>query len=399
MNKQPIITIIGVLVGFSLVAIMLRILFAPNFLSRVNRKINTVIRTIRPHDVYLPTPAVNPTTDFTQFVVEPTASPSAKIASPSATPTSIPLPRTYNLKNIKYFAQTWNNCGAATLTMALSFFESTKTQKEIGDFLKPNYDDKNVSPNEIVRYVENNTNLNIMYTMNGNIEVVKKLVARDIPVIIEAWYEPKPNDGMGHYYLVRGYDDNRGVLLVNDSYKGANIPLTYEKIDKDWKVFNRTFMPIYQDTEAPEVETILKEYLDHENMLVQALQVAQADIVINDKDTFAYFNMGTTLSMLGRHEEAALAFDKARSLKLPWRMLWYQFEIFDSYIAANRPEDVIILTNANLRQVSDLEESYYYRGRAYEQQGKINDAVREYEKAISYNKNFTRAQEALEQLK
>jgi tetratricopeptide (TPR) repeat protein len=102
--------------------------------------------------------------------------------------------------------------------------------------------------------------------------------------------------------------------------------------------------------------------------------------------------------MQNEHEDAATAFDNARRIGLPWRMLWYQFAIFESYLAVGRYDDVIELTNTNLEQSDDLEESHYYKGRALEAQGKIEAAQSSYERAVRNNPQYTEAQEALDAL-
>ena len=48
--------------------------------------------------------------------------------------------------------QTWNNCGPATVTTQMSYFGRSESQAEAAQFLKPNPDDKNVSPHELTAY-------------------------------------------------------------------------------------------------------------------------------------------------------------------------------------------------------------------------------------------------------
>jgi tetratricopeptide (TPR) repeat protein len=183
-----------------------------------------------------------------------------------------------------------------------------------------------------------------------------------------------------------------------DSYRGPNITTPYTEYDDNWKVFDRTFLVIYEKKDEAKLKRLVPQYFNKDQNLKDSLSNAQTEISKNPQDMFAYFNMGTTLSKMGRHEEAAVAFDKARSLKLPWRMLWYQFEIFETYLALQRYDDVISLANANLAQANNLEESLYYRGQAYEKTGRADEAKRDYAKAIQYNKNYTAARDALEKL-
>ena len=61
------------------------------------------------------------------------------------------LPATL-LGGIRHYWQTWNNCGPATFTMNLSYYGLPVTQAEAAKVLKPNKDDKNVSPDQMAAY-------------------------------------------------------------------------------------------------------------------------------------------------------------------------------------------------------------------------------------------------------
>ena len=45
----------------------------------------------------------------------------------------------------------------------------------------------------------------------------------------------------------------------DDSYDppGVNVPLPYQPFDADWRVFNRTYVPVYPPEKAPVVDAIL----------------------------------------------------------------------------------------------------------------------------------------------
>ena len=86
-------------------------------------------------------------------------------------------------------------------------------------------------------------------------------------------------------------------------------------------------------------------------------------------DPFAWFNLGTDLTALGRYEEAASAYDQARQLGLPWRMLWYQFGPFRAYYETGRYDEVIALADATLRTAKHIEELYYWKGLAQHARG------------------------------
>ena len=141
------------------------------------------------------------------------ASPMATKVRPAAaspalahTHTPTPLPPTVRLTGLTHAWQTWNNCGPATLAMNLSYFGSRATQADIAAALRPFKDDKNVNPDELAAYVRGQ-GLAAQARVNGSPEILRQLVSAGVPVLIETWYEPKPNDGMGHYRLLIGFDD------------------------------------------------------------------------------------------------------------------------------------------------------------------------------------------------
>ena len=327
----------------------------------------------------------------------PSATPAPPATTPIPQPTlEAPLPGAVKLDGVKHQWQTWNNCGPATVTMATSFFGRRETQVEAARFLKPNEEDKNVSPHELVAFARS-VGLEAQSRVGGDLTRIKQLLAARIPVIVEVWIAPAPNDWMGHYRLLVGYDDRAGQFIAYDSVTppGPNLSQPYARFDEDWRVFNRTYIPVYTKELAPVVEKILGPDLNDKVMYERALAAAQREVLMTPEDGFAWFNVGSSLAGLGRHTEAAAAFDKARGLRLPWRMLWYQFAPFESYLAVNRPDDVLSLTAANLQRTTDLEESHFYRGRALQLQGKAAEAKGAFQAALKANRSFTAAQQAL----
>lgn len=291
--------------------------------------------------------------------------------------------------------QTWNNCGPATTTMMLRQMGLTANQAEAASFMKPNPDDKNVSPDDIISYLRNQRKLNAVFKLNGDDRTLQLLISRGFPVIVEQWFEPHPDDGMGHYRLIVGYDDEKKQYTTFDSYIGPNKTFSYDEFNNNWKVFNYAYITVYEPDQEQELRQILGANWDDTDMYALVQERAINEIANNKDDAFLWFNLGGAYSKQGKHKEAVVAFDKARQIGLPWRMLWYQFEIFESYLEQGRYSDVIQLANININYTNTLEESYYYRGRAYEAQGKIEEARNDYERAVQLNKNFKPAQDKL----
>ena len=87
------------------------------------------------------------------------------------------------------------------------------------------------------------------------------------------------------------------------------------------------------------------------------------------------------------YEGAAAAFDEARRLGLPPRMLWYQFAPYEAYLAVGRHADVLALAEATLGNQGgqNVEETYYYQGLALRAAGDEAGAQRALARAVALN--------------
>jgi tetratricopeptide (TPR) repeat protein len=308
------------------------------------------------------------------------------------------------LSGLAHYWQTWNNCGPATLAMNLSYFGLPLTQKQTASVLKPNWDDKNVSPHEMAAYARSQ-GLSALVRVNGSAELLRRYVDAGIPVLIETWLDH--DGGMGHYRLVVGYDDAARQWIVYDSYisdgidpKGPypGIRMSYDDLTRLWRVFNGTYVLVYDAARAAAAQQILGDEADDAVMWQRSLERAQADAAANPGDAFAWFNLGSSLTVQGRFADAASAFDQARVIGLPWRMLWYQFEPFQAYYEAGRHAELIALADSVIATAGNIEETFYWRGRALQATGDLDGARQAYQRAFELNSNYTEAQQALAEL-
>jgi tetratricopeptide (TPR) repeat protein len=274
-----------------------------------------------------------------------------------------PLASDVTLAGFEHEWQTWNNCGPATISMNLSYYGQGDTQVEAAQFLKPNQDDKNVSPDELVAYARS-LGFEGAVGYGGDTDLLKHLLSNGFPVITESWAEPEDRGGMGHYRLLTGYSQAENQFSTYDSLHGASVTVPLDEFDHLWRVFNRTYLVVFPTEEAALAYAILGSSVDNTSMYEKALFTAQQEAKASPDDAFAWFNIGTNYARLGEPALAASAFDEARRLGLPYRMLWYQFDIFETYLATGRYQEVIELATATLKATGGLEELYYYRGLA-----------------------------------
>ena len=232
----------------------------------------------------------------------------------------------------------------------------------------------------------------------GDLDLLKHLLSNDFPVMVEAWVKPEDNGGMGHYYLLSGYDQGQNQFLAYDSLHGPGVVLPAADFDQAWRVFNRTYLVVFPPDRTSLVYAILGPRADPTQMIQGALLTAQTEAKNQPDDPFAWFNVGTGFARLGQVDLAAGAFDQARRLGLPYRMLWYQFDIFETYLAAQRYQELVDLTTATLTATGGSEEMYYYRGQARQALGQAQAAAEDYQAALDYNPAFGPAARALADL-
>ena len=215
------------------------------------------------------TPAVEPTmpptftpipstTPIAAATMPPTLQPSpTPPPSPTPTPTAtaVPLPVSARIGDLRHKFQTWNNCGPATLAMTLSYFDLHLSQEETAAVLKPDPEDRNVSPHEMAAYVNELTPYQALYRVNGTRETIRRLIANDIPVIVEIGIDP-PGEfrwlgWYGHYLSMVAYDDELAQFWVYDSWFGTSEEplknahadgrvLPYADFDTYWPHFDRS---------------------------------------------------------------------------------------------------------------------------------------------------------------
>lgn len=312
-------------------------------------------------------------------------------ATPAATAT--PLPASISLPAPAWEKQDWNNCGPATLSLALRTFGWEGDQFDISNLLKPDRGDKNVNVEELVYYVRTQAGwLNADFRVGGSLERLKSFLAAGYPVIIEKGFILDENDGgggwAGHYLLLTGYDDGQGVFITQDSNKGPDRNVPYAELDEGWEAFNRVYLYLYPPEAQGEIEALLGADADPDRNRAQALEAARKSIDLNSENPYAWFNLGSNLVYFERYGEAADAFDSALSLGLPWRFTRYQFGPYIAYFNQARFQDLVELADYTLFRTQKAEESHLWRGWARYRLGDLNAAIEDFRAALAVNPNY-----------
>ena len=320
----------------------------------------------------------------------------AVTSQPTVTPTStsIPLPAQFSLPSPPYEQQTPNNCGPATLSMAMHLYGWEGNQEDIAHQIKPVLQDRNVNPEEMAYYVRNFAGwLNIQYRVAGDLTTLKRLLAARYPVIVESVTDLDPNDALGptddlwaaHYLLLTGYDDATETFTIQDSYHGADLSISYEQLKADWEAFNNLYMVLYFPQNEAELQSLLGADWDPDVNRQRALNESQAATQADPNDAYAWFNLGSDLVYFERYDEAAQAYDKSREIGLPLRMFRYQFGPFWAYFHSDRIDDLLVLTDY-ARSITDMsEEAWLWYGWGLYRQNDFAGARKAWNKALSIN--------------
>ncbi len=385
-------------------------------IPRVNRIVNyrldiaiTYVRKLINPVSNLPTPAVKNEAEIPDPVVTteslPTLTPEPTITpmfTPTATLVPTPIPAHMQLTPPGYDEirdkQDWNNCGPATLALYLRFFGWEGDQFDISSVIKPTRDDRNVNVEELVHYVRTETGwLNAEFRVGGDVDILKRLIAAGIPVMIEETfttdrqYWPEDDQWSGHYLLITGYDDVVHEFTVHDSEVGPNQKTAYSVLDENWQSFNRVYIMVYLPETEEDIKRALGKDWDVDDNRQEALDSAEAAAQSDPGNAFNWFNVGTNLTYFEEYNEAAVAYDTARTLGLPQRMLRYQFGPFIAYFHSLQTEEVMTLTKYALEITRTSEEAMLWRGWAEYRRGNSETALNYFRDALRIRPDYVDA--------
>lgn len=337
-----------------------------------------------------------PTTGISQQPIETTTpTPSPKIVSLESPPVRKVLSNTYHVY------QTFNNCGPAALSMALSYYDIQVSQKILGDELRPyqvtggDNDDKSVTLSELA-IQSKKYSLTPYHRPNGSVELIKLFITYDIPVITRTWLHV--NDDIGHYRVIKGYDSITDKIIQDDSLQGPNLSFSSNDFNSMWKKFNYEFLVMVPQDKQTIAEQILGKEQDEQNSWKSAAEQARLQYEEDPSDIYAHFNRSVALYHIGKYQESIEEFEQVQN-KLTFRHLWYQIEPILAYYETGNYDKVLSISDTILNnQNRAFSELHIVRGKSYQKMGDPNKAKQEFEKAVYYNKNLSEAQVALQSI-
>ena len=434
-------------------AVLIVIAMALSFIPKIHFAIAWRLEDLQTRIYYLfnpPGEVVFIPTQQSQVTITPrptsTPTPSSEITVEIIpTITTTPVPKKIILDGITFIDQMhrWNYCGPANLAMALEYWgwkgepgNTAEIRDQVGAVVKPGLDDPtldfiqrsqtdvNVMPYEMTDYVNEYTALRALWRVGGDIDLLKRLIAADFPVITEKGiYQTLPPENTmqwaGHYAFTTGYDDAQQMFTWQDSYtpnenlpykdQGNNVKMSYTEYITNWRSFNYVFIVVYPPEREVELYQVLGNYSNETWAAQKALDTANQDIsTLSGIDLFfAWFNKGTSIGLLTDYGQSALAYDQAFILydalpkkDRPYRIMWYQTGHYKAYFYTSRYQDVIFYADqleTTLYNHRILEESLYWRALAEANLALYDAAYADMRKAVLYHPGFQNALEILAQ--
>lgn len=319
-----------------------------------------------------------------------TITPPLITSSPVPQETLPPIPDNKILENGGYHIfQTFNNCGPAALSMTLSYYGIIESQSKLGSELRPYQiksginDDKSVTLSEIAEK-SRQYGFTPYLRPNGTPELLINFIAQGIPVLARTW--TGPDEDIGHFRVIKGYNSQKGILIQDDSLQGKNLEYTYANFNEIWEKFNFEYLVMVPDEKIKLAELIIDQDLDEQAAWNRALINAQNNLLINPEDIYSRFNLSIALYHTGRLQESVDEFEKIES-RLPFRTLWYQIEPIEAYYKLKNYNKVFTMTdkilNGGNRAYSEV---YRIRGNIYNELGETIKAAEEFRKAELYSR-------------
>jgi predicted double-glycine peptidase len=327
--------------------------------------------------------------------------PKPTIPQPTPTPTLAPPPTAKTLENDYFIVQSFNNCGPASLSMLLSYYDIHVSQEELGEQLRPwqnpygDNDDKSVTIDELAQKAQE-YGLIPFHLPNGNIDLIKQFISNDIPLLTRTWLDI--NDDIGHYRVIKGYDDNNQTIIQDDSYQGQNLSFTYNDFNIMWEKFNYEYLVLIPKEKDQIAKSIIGENINPQTAWQAALKRNKKTLAQNPSDIYSRFNIAIAAFYLKDYQKTIEEYEKIEGL-LPWRTLWYQTEPILAYFQLKNYDKVLSISDSIINnENAAFSELYILRGKIFLGNGDTQTARQEFEKAVYYNTNLRQAHTALKSL-
>jgi peptidase C39-like protein len=259
-----------------------------------------------------------PAADAVTFAVQASV-PSEAGAAPVAVapvapaPLAKAAPASAAFDEMKHVWQSLNNCGPASVVMALSTFGIDVTQEVARVPLRGTNIASGMGPQRVDGWVSENFGLRSKWRNNGTNDLLRRLVANGFAPMVTQWMQDPTISRIAHWRVVRGYDDAKATFYVNDPMLGNFVPLSYQWFQNNWQSFSYRYMVIYDPKDEALLKTIIGDDWDDSKMRKNFYERTKAD-AYQQETSFAWLAYGEAAYGYGLFREAVDAFERGMAL-------------------------------------------------------------------------------------
>ncbi|TMC72675.1 MAG: hypothetical protein E6J15_10730 [Chloroflexi bacterium] len=232
-------------------------------------------------------------------------------AAPAPQPKAAPAAAAFD--DMKHVWQSLNNCGPASVVMALSTFGIDVSQETARVPLRGTNVLSGMGPQRVDGWVKENFGLRSVWRNNGTNDLLRRLVANGFAPMVTQWMQDPSISRIAHWRVVRGYDDTAGTFYVNDPMLGNMVPLSYQWFQKNWQSFSYRYMVIYDPKDEALVKAIIGDDWNDAKMRQNFYERTKAD-AYSQNTSAAWLAYGEASYGYGLFREAVSAFERGMAL-------------------------------------------------------------------------------------
>jgi hypothetical protein len=251
----------------------------------------------------------------TEAIVPAAAEAAAPVAvvpvAPAPQPKAAPAAMAFD--EMKHVWQSLNNCGPASVVMALSTLGVDVSQEVARVPLRGTNIASGMGPQRVDGWVKDNFGLRSVWRNNGTNDLMRRLVANGFAPMVTQWMQDPTVSRIAHWRVVRGYDDAKATFYVNDPMLGNFVPLSYSWFAKNWQSFSYRYMVIFDPKDEALLKTIVGDDWDNAKMRKNFYERTKVD-AYEQNTSFAWLAYGEAAYGYGLFREAVDAFERGMAL-------------------------------------------------------------------------------------
>ena len=240
----------------------------------------------------------------------PAAEPAAP-AIPAPMPKAAPAAAAFD--EMKHVWQSLNNCGPASVVMALSTFGIDISQESARVPLRGTNILSGMGPQKVDGWVNANFGLRSMWRNNGTNDLLRRLVANGFAPMVTQWMQDPSISRIAHWRVVGGYDDAASSFYVNDPMLGNMVPLSYQWFQNNWQSFSYRYMVIYDPKDEALLKAIIGDDWNDTHLRKNFYERTKAD-AYSQETSASWLAYGEAAYGYGLFGEAVSAFERGMAL-------------------------------------------------------------------------------------